>query len=289
MKNLLRAIRDLAQYPTAIASMVIILILIGISIATLIVYPYKEVVNLWRGGEEVWYKLPRNVPPAWTNFFRREKLPDTLILNSAKEEGQKVYTTTSTGRKIDITFDIDYKYDKFPQEFILYFTSKYVEKTPFVSITWKTPDGRDLRIGDFAVKKTETYRLSQDTKLKRRLGGVPVEVGLLTIPNANPPTPLKGLYKIVISVTTFEADSDVEAELIMHGEVYGIAGTDHLRRDLKIALLWGFPIALSFGLIAALGHLVWGLGRRIDPTHHRSQPGPSAITHPDHGRHFLLP
>jgi peptide/nickel transport system permease protein len=35
--------------------------------------------------------------------------------------------------------------------------------------------------------------------------------------------------------------------------VYGLAGTDHQRRDLMIALLWGTPLALAFGLLAALG------------------------------------
>ena len=39
----------------------------------------------------------------------------------------------------------------------------------------------------------------------------------------------------------------------MYGQVYGLAGTDHLRRDLMVALLWGMPIALAFGLLAALG------------------------------------
>ncbi len=32
-----------------------------------------------------------------------------------------------------------------------------------------------------------------------------------------------------------------------------MAGTDHLRRDLMVALLWGTPVALAFGLVAALG------------------------------------
>jgi len=57
-------------------------------------------------------------------------------------------------------------------------------------------------------------------------------------------------------VVTFEADSDVDAELVIYGQVYGIAGTDHLRRDLKVALLWGIPVALAFGLLAALGTTV---------------------------------
>ena len=32
-----------------------------------------------------------------------------------------------------------------------------------------------------------------------------------------------------------------------------LPGTDHLRRDLSVALLWGIPIALAFGLLAAVG------------------------------------
>jgi peptide/nickel transport system permease protein len=35
--------------------------------------------------------------------------------------------------------------------------------------------------------------------------------------------------------------------------VHGLAGTDHQRRDLMVALLWGTPVALAFGLIAAVG------------------------------------
>jgi peptide/nickel transport system permease protein len=34
--------------------------------------------------------------------------------------------------------------------------------------------------------------------------------------------------------------------------VHGLAGTDHRRRDLMLALLWGTPIALAFGLGGAL-------------------------------------
>jgi peptide/nickel transport system permease protein len=40
-------------------------------------------------------------------------------------------------------------------------------------------------------------------------------------------------------------------------EVHGMAGTDHRRRDLMVSLLWGTPIALAFGLLAALGTTVF--------------------------------
>jgi peptide/nickel transport system permease protein len=38
--------------------------------------------------------------------------------------------------------------------------------------------------------------------------------------------------------------------------VHGLAGTDHRRRDLTVALLWGMPVALAFGLLAAVGTTV---------------------------------
>ena len=42
----------------------------------------------------------------------------------------------------------------------------------------------------------------------------------------------------------------------MHGQVFGLAGTDHARRDLVVPLLWGAPVALAFGLVASLGTAV---------------------------------
>jgi peptide/nickel transport system permease protein len=51
---------------------------------------------------------------------------------------------------------------------------------------------------------------------------------------------------------TFEKDSNLDVEFVFHGQSYGLAGTDHQRRDIMVALLWGAPIALSFGLLAAV-------------------------------------
>lgn len=63
----------------------------------------------------------------------------------------------------------------------------------------------------------------------------------------------RGTYTFQIVSSLFETDSDLDAELVVYGDVYGVAGTDHRRRDLMVALLWGTPIALIFGLLAALG------------------------------------
>jgi len=56
-----------------------------------------------------------------------------------------------------------------------------------------------------------------------------------------------------VQMTTFEEGSTGDAKLVVFGQVAGLAGTDHRRRDLTVGLLWGAPIALSFGLLAAVG------------------------------------
>ncbi len=254
MKSIQRFFSELSQYPSAVAGLVIALILVGVSIYTLITIPYERAIYLWRGGEDVWYQLPKRVPPAWMNYFSAEKLPDTIIINTAEKPDLKTYTPSGEGQRIKMDFVIDYPYDAFPQELTLYFTSTFQEKAPFISATWTTPDGREIRLADFALEsRKQNIRLSQDAKLKRRLQGVSAEEGLFAEPGVEPRKPLKGQYTLTLEVVTFEKGSDLDVEFIQYGQVYGIAGTDHQRRDLSVALLWGMPVALAFGLIAALG------------------------------------
>jgi peptide/nickel transport system permease protein len=77
--------------------------------------------------------------------------------------------------------------------------------------------------------------------------------GLFARPDSDPAAPLKGRYQLLVEAVTFEEDSDLNFEFVFHGQVYGLAGTDQARRDLMVPLLWGAPIALAFGLLAALG------------------------------------
>jgi peptide/nickel transport system permease protein len=79
-------------------------------------------------------------------------------------------------------------------------------------------------------------------------------VGLFADPAvAGVPHALPGHYRLEIEAVLFEPDSDIDAKLVVYGRVHGLAGTDHQRRDLMVALLWGTPVALAFGLIAAVG------------------------------------
>ena len=250
----LKALREITKYPTALAGVIIILILVAISIYTVITIPYSQAIALWRGGESDWYKNPKTAAPVWYNWFRKTKLPETIYINTEDKSVTKaVDSAGADSQTLNYTIPINYTYDGFPDDFAIYFNAKYDQKPPFVGLTLLTPDGRKVRLSNFALKSKMTYRVSQDQKLVRKISGVLPHIGLFAGPKYKDPAPLKGEYKLLIEGVTFEKDSTYSAEIVLYGKLAGWAGTDHLRRDLGIALLWGIPIALAFGLLAAVG------------------------------------
>lgn len=259
MKRITRSLRQLARYPSAIFGLSIVLVLLLIAIYTMIKLPYSEALILWRGSEAEWYNSPRNAAPAWLNWFSSQKKPISFSLSTVDGDTEDVVGESSSGNP-DVThiFRFDYQYDDFPQDMSIYFTSKYDEKPPFAAVSWITPDGREIRIVDMAIRREDRYLFSGDERLQRRLDGQPARIGLFADPNSDPdnPIPLKGEYQLVMRVIDFEEDNEHTAEFVLYGQLAGIAGTDHRRRDLSVALLWGTPIALLFGLLAAVGTTV---------------------------------
>jgi peptide/nickel transport system permease protein len=253
LKNLWR---DLRQYPSATAGLAIIALLIGISIYAMLAIPYSEALRLWRGGDVVWRDYPRNARPIWVDLFTPGTLPRTIVLSSRAGDGQKTVEELAQGKDISIIFTFDYPYDGFPQEVNAYFTANYLTRQPHITMRWHTPDGRDIRIGDLSLRRAESYRFAQEPRLVRRLRGELPQVGLFADPDHEAPTPLKGQYQLEIEGLVFEDGGDIDATLVVYGQVHGLGGTDHRRRDLMVALLWGTPIALAFGLLAALGSSV---------------------------------
>ena len=244
--------QKLLLYPSAIAGLLMVLLMVITAIYTMITIPYPEAIRLWRGGEDVWYQNPRFAPPAWINYFSTKKHSVSFTANTTEGKILKKVTPGANGLStVEMSFEFDYSYDDFPQEMLLYFTSTYNEKQPFVSIELVTPDNRTIRIGNFSVADSFTYRFSQDEKLRTKLRTEDVIPALFTAHKED--HPLKGKYKLLVTGTVFETDSDMNMEFVFHGQVFGLAGTDHARRDLMLPLLWGTPVALAFGLIASVG------------------------------------
>jgi peptide/nickel transport system permease protein len=259
MNRIWSNLRQLTAYPSAVLGLIIVFALLGITAYTLITIPYSEAVRLWRGGEEVWYDSPKTAAPVWTNWFSRRDRPSTMILGSQDEwEGKQVNQVSDEVIQILFPFTFDYQYEDFPQEISVFFRAQYEEKAPHLSLTWRTPDGREIKIGSFAMQGNSlSLRVSQEKNLQRKLGGQLPHIGLFADPNSDPnaetPTALQGTYELEAQALLFEPEADVDAEMVLYGQVHGLAGTDHRRRDLTVALLWGTPVALAFGLLAAVG------------------------------------
>jgi peptide/nickel transport system permease protein len=158
--------------------------------------------------------------------------------------------------EITLSFAFDYQYRGFPQDMVVRFDARYDEKRPLISLAWLTPDGRQVDLGTFSITSSQAYFASQDSRLQRLLKTGFPQQALFSDPASQTPVALKGTYELQISGLVFEEDADLDAEFVLYGQVYGLAGTDHRRRDLMIALLWGMPVALAFGLLAAVGTTV---------------------------------
>ncbi len=254
MKAWRARLRELRRYPSAIAGLTLIALLVLLAVYAMVAIPYREAVRLWQGGEGVWTDNPRLAMPRWINLFTRTDLPPTLVLDSAGDPEVKKRVERGDG-DVDVTVSLafDYTYDAFPNELSIFLTADFKELSPFATLIWRAPDGREVVLQRRSVRASEIYRVSQDADLTMRLGGRKPEVGLFARPLTEPPRPLKGRYELLVEGILFEPEAELDAKLVVYGQVHGLAGTDHLRRDITVALLWGTPLALSFGLLAAIG------------------------------------
>jgi len=248
-----KSFRDILKYPSVIVGLLIIVALILVSIFTVIAIPYDEAIKLWRGNEADWYKNPKTAGPVWLNWFSREKLPETIIIDADEAGIEKTIKETQSGQIITMSIPIRFDFDVYAEDMTLYFQSNFEEKAPFIGLKWTFPDGEEIGIGNFSINRKFSYRLNQERKITNKLKGLVASQGLFTNLKEKENKPWKGDYTLTIEAITFDKTANVQAELIIYGQLSGWAGTDTLRRDLGIALLWGTPIALMFGLLAAVG------------------------------------
>jgi peptide/nickel transport system permease protein len=261
--------RELQRYPSAIAGLVIILLLVVGSVYAVMAYPYEQIGMSWNTERLVGRAyVPRLALPAWTNVFRGANLLSVLRLKETDPTVTRTEEVLENGwRDVTVTYTFDYRYGDFPSEINLYLDSSYVEKRPFVSLTWITPDGREFEMKSLSIESSTSYPWEAALNVKRlvsenpnwqawfnfgQIGTTPPFYVLFADPYADRQQLLEGTYRLVLDALLFEDGSTIESEFVLFGQVYGAAGTDYLRRDLVVPLLWGMPFALAIGLVGAL-------------------------------------
>jgi len=252
--------------------MVIVLAFVVVATYAVIAIPPAEAARLWTRPGVAWQENPRTAGPVWLDLFTRDKLPRTVVVSSTNGGVRHEQPLGDEMKLIQITLPFRYDYDGFPSELNLFTNSS----APIpISVSWRTPDGRELTIAEarYIRAAPDTYYISQDSKLYKLLGDRLPHYGLFADPQ-DMGKPLKGNYEIKL-IAEIPRDGDLSAKLVVYGRIHGLAGTDHLRRDISVALLWGAVIAMIFGLLAAVGTTVltyflaatgtW-LGGKVDRT-----------------------
>lgn len=252
-----RGLAQLKHYPSAVVGLCLIGLFIAIACYAMVTIPLEEALRLWRAGDAIWRETPRNAAPAWLNRLPGINLPETQIFDSRTDPETKTTTEIADGMwQTVISFPVDFHYDGFPKELTAFVYTSSPGSRAYMTMTWHTPDGRIIPLYERSLAPMETFSFSGDDALTRRLGGQAAHVALFAGQGGNVAKPVPGRYELRAEALLFEADANIDARFVLYGQLHGIAGTDHRRRDLSIALLWGTPIALAMGLMGALGTTV---------------------------------
>jgi peptide/nickel transport system permease protein len=244
-------LKELAQYKISILGMVIIAALVVISIYTVVTIPYQEAVSMWRGEGDIWADNPQKARPLWVNLFREDDLPETIILSSIDGGAEKQVAYGQNGYPVvDLSYSFDFPYQVPPQEILMELDPKFEEKVPLLSFVWITPDGREIDLGSYTTFPGDVYTFSRLNRLQQGLTNNRPQEFLFQHPDSG--EVVAGTYQLLVNAIFFEADADLDARLVVYGEVFGLAGTDARRRDLTLPLMWGTPVALAFGFLAAI-------------------------------------
>jgi peptide/nickel transport system permease protein len=263
------ALSHILGYRPAVVGLAIIAALVGLSIYTLVTLPYDEAMRLWSGEDGNWARTPKDAQPTWINALLKRDLPPNIHLDTrdgapaamgadpagSDRVGEATKTTTAVSEdvtEIILSFSFDYPYGALPDQLVLYVDLETDKKMAHLTLTWLRPDGTEVDFGTYSTLSALTYYPTQDDDLRRRLEGKPPLQAMFSSP-ASAEDILQGRYELLVRGLFFEEIHDLDAEFVLYGRTYGLVGTDSQGRDLILPLLWGAPIALAFGLLAAVG------------------------------------
>ena len=211
--------------------------------------------------------------PAWVNMLGLN-MPEHLIMtaNDADKSG-----LLENGVLIEThSYNLNFNYDSYPSDFMVMYTVKYGSIQPALQIDVLRPDGHEFQVyfASLPSSQNESNEISArifstDTLIADSLTGYsnlfaytvdPTRPQVMIFSDTEHNKVLKGTYVIRNTFYMFDPnDSVVDSGVILGGKVYGIMGTDDLRRDLAIGLLWGAPVALFIGLTVSVAAVFIGL------------------------------
>ena len=244
----------------------ILLGLILVSIITISVIP-TSTLQEWNNPEK-WIAYPKTAVPSWVNFLSSEKIPEHEIIHAQIFESQKdgIFLTSQQ-------FRVFFDYDDFPSDFIFETKTKYSD-SHLVQIKVIRPDGITLELLSTSLPYSEINTIheqryfSTDGMIKKNLNvyknyfqfDFSMGASEIIFSQSDYNVVQKGNYIFIVNTYGMDKSAEIiESKMILGGKAFGLMGTDELRRDLAIGLLWGTPLALFIGISVSIGSVVVGL------------------------------
>ena len=260
--------REFFKSKMGIAGITILGILVLTSIIALVAIPV-ETFQEWNNPGN-WISNPKVAIPIWVNIFMTEKIPEHKILEDPNIENISGDGISLTSHQFGLNFD----YDDFPNDFIYEFSSEY-SGSPLLQMSVIRPDGVKLDLLSTSLphsnaKTIHSERIfSTDDAIKKNLAlqSEKFEFAFerlsaedIVFSKIQTNEPLKGDYIFSIDLYGVNSENQIhKSKLIIGGKAFGVMGTDELRRDLAIGLLWGTPLALFIGLVVSISSVIMGL------------------------------
>ena len=263
---------------TGIAILIGLIIISVVAVITIPVSTFQE----WNNPEK-WLTYPKTSIPIWVNYFMPEKTPEHKILESqiSQSRSDNVFLTSQQ-------FFVNFEFDDFPSDFVYEFETEY-SNSYLISLSLLRPDGLEINLITTSLPFSENQSLykqrifSTDEMIKKNIIMEPdifafdiYNKGVTDIifSDISENKVLKGEYVFTVNMYGLESQSKIiDSRIILGGKAFGLMGTDELRRDLAVGLLWGTPLALFIGVSVAIGSVVVGLiygvysgykGKKID-------------------------
>ena len=275
------------------AGVVLLALLCVTAIVVVVTFPPDFGPRIW-SNPALWADQPRSAPPAWTNFFRRDKRVEHRL---QRFTAPTRVVATDSGRDLHYVMKVMQDTSQAPTFLSVSVSNVTFQSQPsIVSVSLTRPDGATVTLhteslrGPRPDESPPIHRL-QDEPLRFVVGPEEQSMDQLAArfkdaqrvivsrdtlnDNFLPllfgvPGPaadgtdtrtLRGAYAMDLTVSVADpADTVGSVQLVMGGSVYGVLGTDSLGRDLAKGLLFGLPIALIIGIATAIVSTIIGMG-----------------------------
>lgn len=216
-----------------------------------------------------WTSLPKSAMPAWVNYFSEKKIPEHQILEVARTTHYEYGSATAEQAE----FETEYGFDYLPDDFILEYSVRHTGSA-VMQVDVVRPDGLVLRLSSSSIPHSQSEAVfvekvfSTNEMIRKNIA---LQSGAFLFPTgsmsasemvfskADSAEVLKGRYTFLVKVTGAESVEFDDSRMILGGKVFGLVGTDELRRDLAVGILWGIPVALFIGTAVSVGSVVSGL------------------------------